>query len=145
MQQAELEIISMLGSRASVRGRVLLLPRERGGRAAGVSFRGRAGGRLGFFRSHFGSSHFGPSNSFIRNLFFLLFLGLLHHGQTMLRSLRNGDGYDHASVLSCVGTLLILCMISRMPEKVRQRLFPRQMFCLLLADFLCSVVTTPVL
>ena len=46
MQQAQLDIISMLGPRASVRGRVLLLPRERGGRAARVRIPG-GGGSIG--------------------------------------------------------------------------------------------------
>ena len=36
----------MLGSRPSVRGRVLLLARERGGRAAGVSLRGERGSQV---------------------------------------------------------------------------------------------------
>jgi hypothetical protein len=40
------EIMSMLGPRGSVRGRVLLLPRERGGRAARVRFLG-GGGSIG--------------------------------------------------------------------------------------------------
>ena len=40
------EIMPMLGPRDSVRGRVLLLPRERGGRAARVRFLG-GGGSIG--------------------------------------------------------------------------------------------------
>ena len=40
------EIMSMFGARESVRGCVLLLPRERGGRAAGVRFLG-GGGSIG--------------------------------------------------------------------------------------------------
>ena len=40
------EIMPMLGPRDSVRGRVLLLPRERGGRAAAVRFRW-GGGSIG--------------------------------------------------------------------------------------------------